>query len=92
MNENTQLDNSINDLVRTLWTNQFNRQDKCKFHRKERGQKRPFFENQGEQTCQTIEHFNKDDPAKNFGNKKTTFYQRKLLSENYIKTNMKVFH
>ena len=27
-----------------------------------------FFENEGDQTCQRIKHFNKEDPAKIFGN------------------------
>ena len=38
-----------------------------------------FFEHQGEQTCQTIKHFNKEDPVKIFGNKKTTFISGKIL-------------
>ena len=38
-NENTQLVNSIKDLVRTLQTNQSNRQDNEKFFLKERGQR-----------------------------------------------------
>ena len=36
-----------------------------------------FFENEGEQTCQTIKHFKKDDPVKIFGNNKTTFIRNK---------------
>ena len=38
-----------------------------------------FFENQGEQTCQTIKHFNKEDPVKIFGNNKTTYIGQKIL-------------
>ena len=41
-----------------------------------------FFENKGKQTCQTIKHFNKKDPAKILGNNKTTFISRKLLHKN----------
>ena len=41
-----------------------------------------FFENQGEQTCQTIKHFNKEDPVKFFGNNKTTFISGKILHRN----------
>ena len=47
-----------------------------------------FFENQGEQTCQTTKHFNKEDPEKIFGNNKTTFISRKILH----KSNMKILH
>ena len=45
-----------------------------------------YFENNihGKQTCQTIEHFNKEGPAKIFGNNKTTFISSKtLLKTNY---------
>ena len=41
-----------------------------------------FFENRGEQTCQTIKHFNKEDPVKIFGNNKTTFISGKILHKN----------
>ena len=41
-----------------------------------------FFENQGEQTCQTIKHFNKEDTVKFFGNNKTTFISGKILHKN----------
>ena len=41
-----------------------------------------FFENQGKQTCQTIKHFNKEDPAKIFGNNKTTFISGQILHKN----------
>ena len=41
-----------------------------------------FFENQGEQTCQTIKHFNKEDPVKIFGNNKTNFISGKILHKN----------
>ena len=37
---------------------------------------------QGEQTCQTIKHFNKEDPVKIFGNNKTTFISGKILHKN----------
>ena len=40
------------------------------------------FENQGKQTCQTIKHFNKEDPVKIFGNNKTTFISEKILHKN----------
>ena len=39
-----------------------------------------FFDNQGEQTGQTITHFNEEDPAKIVGNNKTTFISGKILS------------
>ena len=42
-----------------------------------------FFENQGKQT---IKHFNKQDPAKVFGDNKTTFIRGKL----YTRTNLKI--
>ena len=38
-----------------------------------------FFENQGEQTCQTIKHFHNEDPEKIVGNNKTTFVRQKIL-------------
>ena len=41
-----------------------------------------FFENKGEQACQTIKHFNKEDPLKIFGNNKTTFISGKILYKN----------
>ena len=41
-----------------------------------------FFENQGEQKCQTIKHFYKEDAVKNFGNKKSTFISGKILHKN----------
>ena len=41
-----------------------------------------FFENQGKQTCQVIQHFKKEDPAKIFGNNKTTFISGKNLHKN----------
>ena len=41
-----------------------------------------FFENQGEQTCQTINHLNKEDPVKIFDNNKTTFISGKILQKN----------
>ena len=41
-----------------------------------------FFGNRGEQTCQTIKHFNKEDPAKIFGNNKTPFISEKFLQKN----------
>ena len=41
-----------------------------------------FFENQGEQTCQTIKHFNKEDPVKTFADNKTTFISGKILHKN----------
>ena len=41
-----------------------------------------FFENQGEQSCQTIKDFNKEDPAKSFVNNKTTFISGKILQKN----------
>ena len=41
-----------------------------------------FFGNQGEQTCQTIIIFNKEDPVKIFGNNKTTFISGKILHQN----------
>ena len=41
-----------------------------------------FFENQGEQTCQTIKHLKKEDPVKFFGNNKTTFIRGKMLHKN----------
>ena len=47
-----------------------------------------FFENQDNQTCQTIKHFNKEEPAKVFGNNKTTF----ISGNFYTKTNMKILH
>ena len=40
------------------------------------------FENQGEQTCQTIIHFNKENPANIFGNNKSTFISAKILHKN----------
>ena len=40
-----------------------------------------FFENQGEQTCQTIKHFKKEYLAKIFGNNKTTFIIGKFLQK-----------
>ena len=42
-----------------------------------------FFENQVEQTCQTIKHFNKEDPAKIFGNNKTPFTPKILHQKKY---------
>ena len=42
-----------------------------------------FFENQGEQTCQTIKHFNMEDPVRCFGNNKTTFISGKILNKKY---------
>ena len=41
-----------------------------------------FFENQGEQTCQTIKHFNKEDPVKIFGNNETASISGKILHKN----------
>ena len=41
-----------------------------------------FFENEGEQTCQTIKHFNKEDQVKILGNNKTTFISGKILHTN----------
>ena len=41
-----------------------------------------FVENQGEQTCQTIIHFNKEDTVTIFGNNKTTFISGKILHKN----------
>ena len=41
-----------------------------------------FFENQIKQTCQTVKHFNKEDPLKIFGNNKTTFTSGKILHKN----------
>ena len=41
-----------------------------------------FFENQSEQICQTIKHFNKEDPAKTFGNNKANFISEKILHKN----------
>ena len=43
-----------------------------------------FFENQGEQTNQTIKHFNKEDPVKFFGNNETTFISGKFLQKKQI--------
>ena len=42
-----------------------------------------FFENQGEQTCQKIRHINREDPAKNFNNNKTTFISENILLKNH---------
>ena len=41
-----------------------------------------FFKNKGEQICQTTEHFNKEDPAKIFGNNRTAFTCEKVLHKN----------
>ena len=41
-----------------------------------------FFENQGEQTRQTIKQFNKEDPAKIFVNNKANFISKKNLHRN----------
>ena len=41
-----------------------------------------FFENQCEQTCQAIKHFNKEDPVKISGNNKTNFISGKILHKN----------
>ena len=41
-----------------------------------------FFENQYKQTCQTIKNVNKEDPAKIFGNNKTTFISCKISHKN----------
>ena len=38
-----------------------------------------FFENQGDQTSQTIKHFNKEESANIFGNNKTTFISGKIV-------------
>ena len=40
------------------------------------------FENQGKQTCQNIKLITNEDPAKIFGNNKTTFISGKILHKN----------
>ena len=40
------------------------------------------FANQGEQTCQTIKYFNKEDSSNIFGNNRTTFINGKILHKN----------
>ena len=47
-----------------------------------------FFENHCKQTCQTIKHFNKEDPAKFLVTTRPHLSAEKF----YTKTNMKILH